>query len=289
MLSNTLRTSAAGYLAGQLVVGLRQELDLTPKPGLVDRNDCGSHPDLDHALMHRSVDLLDGYYRDYVQALSTGADTAALRQLGRNAEQQISDQFNTNTHRGALFLGSLLLTGVYRADCIDIDTVSQPVGQFALELFPDRLPDDTSGAHTRHRYQVSGIIDEALQGLPSVFRIGLPSLHQAHTFGWSQQTSLYFVMARLMQTVEDTTTLRRGGRDGLNRLRKDGRALEMLLMNGDDPQPFLTRTNTDYCQQRLTLGGVADLMAMTLGWCRFGEHWFLLPDEQISAGITAAG
>ncbi len=34
---------------------LWQELELTPKPGLVDKNNNGSHRDMDHALFVRSI------------------------------------------------------------------------------------------------------------------------------------------------------------------------------------------------------------------------------------------
>ena len=45
--------SSVRHLADALSIGLRVELDLTPKPGLVDRWDSGSHDDLDYRLMIR--------------------------------------------------------------------------------------------------------------------------------------------------------------------------------------------------------------------------------------------
>ena len=45
-------------LAQALVTGARLELDLTPKPGLVDRLDRGSHPDLSFALMEESIGMV---------------------------------------------------------------------------------------------------------------------------------------------------------------------------------------------------------------------------------------
>ena len=47
--------SPARKLTKLLVIGLQQELDLSPKPGLVDRWDNGAHDDLNYSLMARSI------------------------------------------------------------------------------------------------------------------------------------------------------------------------------------------------------------------------------------------
>jgi triphosphoribosyl-dephospho-CoA synthetase len=251
-----LPASSTRHLADCLTAGLRVELDLTPKPGLVDRRDSGSHPD---------------------------ACAAGLRQLGMAAEARMSAQFGTNTHRGAIFLGGLLLTGLHRASSRDALTVSQAIGAFALELFADRLPTDTTGARVRARYGVGGIIAEALDGLPCVFRTGLPALREARQRRWPRDRVLYLLMARLMRTVEDTTALRRCGPAGLARLRRDGARLEELLLAGLDPVPFLVEANDSYRRQRLTMGGVADLIGTCAAWASFTGLWGAEPRQSISA------
>jgi len=51
------------YLIADLAQrALIAELDLTPKPGLVDRHDSGAHTDMDYALMRRSIDALRPYF-----------------------------------------------------------------------------------------------------------------------------------------------------------------------------------------------------------------------------------
>src|SRR6187549_2770811 len=100
-----LPASPTRHLADCLTAGLRLELDLTPKPGLVDRRDSGSHPDLSHRVMDRSITLLGGYFAGYAAALEAGACAAGLRRLGMAAEARMSAHFGTNTHRGAIFLG----------------------------------------------------------------------------------------------------------------------------------------------------------------------------------------
>jgi triphosphoribosyl-dephospho-CoA synthetase len=135
-----LPASSTRHLADCLTAGLRVELDLTPKPGLVDRRDSGSHPDLTYAVMDQSIAQLGEYFADYAVALEADACAADLRRLGMAAEARMSAQFGTNTHRGAIFLGGLLLTGLDRAASGDAEAVSRAIGAFALELFADRLP-----------------------------------------------------------------------------------------------------------------------------------------------------
>jgi triphosphoribosyl-dephospho-CoA synthase len=278
-----LPASSTRHLADCLTAGLRVELDLTPKPGLVDRRDSGSHPDLTYAVMDQSIAQLGEYFADYAVALEADACAADLRRLGMAAEARMSAQFGTNTHRGAIFLGGLLLTGLHRAVSGDAEAVSRAIGAFALELFADRLPTDTTGARVRAQYGVGGIVTEALDGLPCVFQTGLPALHEARQRRWPRDRALYLLMARLMQKVEDTTALRRCGPLGLARLRRDGARLEELLLTGLDPVPFLVEANDGYRRQRLTMGGVADLIGTCAAWALFTSLWKAEPRRSISA------
>jgi triphosphoribosyl-dephospho-CoA synthase len=248
---------------------LRRELDLTPKPGLVDRWDNGSHDDLDYGLMTRSIALLERYYGDCATALAAGCPVERLRELGIQAEQRMLRNLGTNTHRGAIFLGGLLLGGVHAAASREVGTVSDAVAAGAYRLFATNLPRHTKGGRARSRYRVGGIVREALDGFPSVFRIGVPALREAGRLGLDDRDALFLAMARLMQTVEDTTTLRRGGPPALVRLRKDGAGLEERLRAGVDPIAFLVRINGLYRGWRLTMGGVADLLGLCIAWSTF--------------------
>lgn len=260
--------STTACLAEALSAGLRSELDLTPKPGLVDRRDSGSHDDLDYHLMCRSITLLERYFADCVGALHAGHDIERLRELGLLAEQRMFARLGTNTHRGAIFLGGLLLGAVHVAAGTEPRVVSDAVAECAQRLFAQRLPHGTTGEAVRARYRVGGIVSEALNGLPAVFAVGVPALQGARRRGLSDRDSLYVAMARLMQTVEDTTALRRCGPAGLARLRRDGARLERLLDEGDDPIPFLVECNRHYRARRLTMGGIADLLGICVAWTR---------------------
>ena len=263
---NCSSTFSLHRLSLALAEGLRMELDLTPKPGLVDRNNSGSHDDLTYHVMASSIELLARYFAACEDALEGGADILELRDLGKLTEREMLHRFGTNTHRGAIFLGGLMMAGVHGAACLDDDRVSAAIAAQADRLFATRLPTETTGAQVRKEFRTGGIISEALDGLPSVFRAGVPALRSGYAFGLSDRDARLYAMAVLMQRVDDTTALRRCGTAGLRQLKADGHRLEQILSAGQKPDPFLIATDRRYRAQRLTMGGIADLLGVSAAW-----------------------
>jgi triphosphoribosyl-dephospho-CoA synthase len=259
----------AERLSGCLIEGLRRELYLTPKPGLVDRADCGSHPDLDLRLMERSIDLVEVYLRQLTASLAVGVELLDLVAIGRRAEQTMWTQLGTNTHKGAIFLCGLLVTARARSDAEPSQSFSAAVAEVAKEVFHYQCPYATHGSRARLRYRTGGIVSEALRGLPALFKIALPAGEEGLSRFADERLALVLMMARLMQHVEDTTALHRCGETGLARLRRDGRLLEADLLNGKDPTPLLQRLNAEYRSLHLTMGGVADLLGAAVGYRLF--------------------
>ena len=56
---------------------LWQELELTPKPGLVDRLNNGSHRDMDHALFVRSIAAITPWFSRFAELGNAHADKPA--------------------------------------------------------------------------------------------------------------------------------------------------------------------------------------------------------------------
>ena len=265
------KVSPTHRFALTLAEGLRQELDLTPKPGLVDLGNNGSHADLSYALMSRSVTFLGSYFIECSDALAAGCSIWDLRDQGRLAEGAMLRRFGTNTHRGAIFLGGLMLAGVHAAGKLDSAATRAAVAELARQLFNKQLPTETTGARVRKRFGAGGIVPEALSGLPSVFEVGVPALHRGIRHGMSNRNAQLLAMAVLMQHVEDTTALRRCGPLGLTQIRQDGRSLERLLLNGQAPDGFLENADRRYRARRLTMGGIADLLGICIAWHLGGE------------------
>ena len=119
---NTIRqlvppTTLPYIIAHLATQALQAELDTTPKPGLVDKDNNGAHRDMDHALMQLSINTLHPYFVRL--ALLGFADTlpshAAIRDTGIEAEKAMLAATNgVNTHKGALFsMGLAVVAAAY--------------------------------------------------------------------------------------------------------------------------------------------------------------------------------
>ena len=94
------------YLLAHLACdALQQELDTTPKPGLVDQHDSGAHADMDYRLMQRSIRVLRPYFVQLAQVAQQGPLThPVISAIGIEAERaMLAATGGVNTHRGALF------------------------------------------------------------------------------------------------------------------------------------------------------------------------------------------
>ena len=278
----------AASLAAALVRGAREELDLTPKPGLVDRHDSGSHPDLTYDGMARSAELLPLYFDELValrgpdcggavagRAADIGdahSGLSACVAAGQRAEVRMQRAAGSNAHRGLIFLGGLAVLAACDA-CrdgapADGSELRPRVADLAREFCGLSAPGEehSPGARARREHGVRGVLGEALAGLPSVFGAGLPAYRAMLAARGDPRRAALCAMAALMGCVEDTTALHRGGQAGIERLRADGARLAALLDAGDEPDALLLRWNDDYRRTGLPMGGVADCLALTLAF-----------------------
>ena len=119
---NTIRqlvppTTLPYIIAHLATQALQAELDTTPKPGLVDKDNNGAHRDMDHALMQLSINTLHPYFVRL--ALLGFADTlpshTSIRDAGIEAEKAMLEATNgVNTHKGAIFsMGLAVVAAAY--------------------------------------------------------------------------------------------------------------------------------------------------------------------------------
>jgi triphosphoribosyl-dephospho-CoA synthase len=249
-------------LADNLRLGALRELELTPKPGLVDRRDSGSHTDLSYPIMRASIDLLPLYFDELRRCHREGRPLQAFVQAGVAAEQRMTQAIRTNAHKGFIFISGLVLMAACRCQG-RMNLLPLAVAKVAQGFFPRFGATDSHGARLGRSHGLGGIKAEAERGLPAVFDHGWPKYREALAEGWTADHAGFYLMAVLMQQVEDSTAVSRCGLDGLRRLRQDGARLQRLLEQRRDPEPWLAALNQDYRRSGLTMGGVADCMALT--------------------------
>ena len=252
-----------------LIDGLKAELYLTPKPGLVDLTNNGSHPDLSLLLMSRSICLLHDYLRELCRALAGSYSYADLVAIGQAAEQRMYRELGTNSHRGGIFLCGLLLTASAQADPADPVALQQAVKKTAEAFLLIRESAASHGETVRRQHPRAGILHEARQGLPALFETALPVLLHSR----EQPSDAYLAMAQLMQRMEDSTSLHRCGEVGLAMLRKSGKRLETCLVSGEDPLPLLATLDREFRLMNLTMGGVADLLGLGFGYAGYLQRF----------------
>ena len=111
----TNKTLSSDYLADLACQALAFEVQLAPKPGLVDPWSNGAHQDMTPQTFAASIEALRPYFKGYVQLGQAHAGSPdqlfqALRQLGQEAEAaMLTATAGVNTHKGANFSFALLL------------------------------------------------------------------------------------------------------------------------------------------------------------------------------------
>ena len=119
---NTIRqlvppTTLPYIIAHLATQALQAELDTTPKPGLVDKDNNGAHRDMDHALMQLSINTLHPYFvrLAFLGFTDTLPSHTVIRDTGIEAEKAMLEATNgVNTHKGALFsMGLAVVAAAY--------------------------------------------------------------------------------------------------------------------------------------------------------------------------------
>ena len=244
---------AAVYLAELAVSALKEEVDVTPKPGLVDQRNNGAHRDMDRPLFYRSADSLSSYFEKAVTlGLTSDSCMPALQQAGLQAEQDmLVATGGVNTHKGAIYAFGLTLAALGGLLARGGDLFHR-----AAELAAAGIPPDASthGGMAKGRYGASGARGEAMAGFPSARR------------AWSllrqyPNTPLPALLS-LLSEVEDTNLLYRGGPKGLALVQQEASS----ILAGP-PEAYISRLEAldDQCIARnLSPGGCADLLALGL-------------------------
>lgn len=240
---------------------LWQELALTPKPGLVDKLNSGSHRDMDHALFARSIAAIAPWLPRFAELGNAQADKPAaeqlrlLRPMGMACEQAMyAATGGVNTHKGGIFALGLLCFAAGRLSEVTAQTLCAEVshlcrGLVAREL-AGRSGQATAGERQFQQYGLTGARGEAESGFATVRKA---------LAGWDEQ-QMHALLLRLMAVNQDSNLVSRGGIEGLRYVQRYARA---LLANGWDHEALIGMDKA-FIQRNLSPGGSADLLSV--GW-----------------------
>lgn len=248
-----LRDFAAEHLADLAVQALLGEVDLTPKPGLVDRRNSGAHSDMDLEMFHRSAHCLRPYFR---QAAELGMEDEhcmkQLQQAGLRAESAMLESTGgVNTHKGAIYAFGLVLAALGNALVRGGDIFALSAALARAGLPPEG---NTHGSAVKARYGAPGARGEALAGFPHA-RAAQQVLEQ-------HSGDAFPALLTLLAQVEDSNLLHRGGTDGLHFVRQQAAAI--LAGRSEDYVNSLFDLDNACIARNLSPGGSADLLALAL-------------------------
>jgi triphosphoribosyl-dephospho-CoA synthase len=241
-----------------------------PKPGLVTPVDSGSHNDMDINTFFASIASLKGYFSRVAIGAISGIRLSGLQSLGIAAEQRmLLATGGANTHRGALFnLGFLAAAAALRK--IDLSLSGLNCGEVVKRLWGGTLSKSRITAPSSHGTEVyrlfnaGGARSEASAGFPSVYRVGLPFLRGLLKEQVPIDSALVGALLVLMEHVDDSNLLWRGGEEGLAFVQRSAREFNA---DGGIRQPFwcdkLVIMHQEFVSRNLSPGGSADLLAAT--------------------------
>lgn len=250
--------STVPYLVADLAErALRLELDTTPKPGLVDRQDNGAHKDMDYALMSKSISALRPYLTRLAVESAKDIDPAKIKEIGIEAEKaMLKATSGVNTHKGALFcIGLSVAAASYLASTtgsVEAYSFKELVSRAASEIPSAR---GTHGAEAKRSFKVGGALENARAAYPELFADWLPYYRSLE----SDPFRCHKALLHIMTTLDDTNILHRRGAEGLAHAEAEAaRLLEDFSESG------LSSLNKDFIRENISPGGSADMLSLTI-------------------------
>jgi triphosphoribosyl-dephospho-CoA synthase len=254
------------YLSTLAVNALVDEVCLTPKPGLVDEENNGSHHDLTLSMMKASARSLYPFFVEMAQAAKDKQPSQSLREtlgeIGRKAEEKMFAVTNgINTHKGAIWSLGLLIGSVASRRNSTSEEIAKRAGEIARFEDAFMIKRLTNGTRVKKKYGVNGAAGEAKAGFPHIIKFVLPMLRETKNINHSRLNALMAVMAHL----DDTCILHRGGTLASEKVKEGARA---VLRNGGvgtrEGFQSLLKLNSLVEALFVSPGGSADLLAAGL-------------------------
>ena len=267
--STILQGSISNLLMRTAGDALLKEVLTTPKPGLVDHDNNGSHQDMTLSTFVDSANALMDYFSRCAEteAADPKALFAMLRPLGMKAEEDmLAATGGVNTHKGAIFTMGIAVAAAAR--CFP-DTGPETVLNYCAQMTEGLVKQDfggittpkTAGERLYVEHGITGIRGQAEQGFPAVLQVGLPVLQEGLKRGLSLNDAGCAVLLHLLAVTDDTNVI---NRSDLATLREIQSRLQTLL--ADDPYPDLSiieELDKEFINRNLSPGGSADLLALT--------------------------
>ncbi|MDO4543680.1 MAG: citrate lyase holo-[acyl-carrier protein] synthase [Clostridia bacterium] len=246
-----LKDFAAELLARAAVDALKEEVCITPKPGLVDRNNNGAHRDMNIELFFSSADCLQPFFVRAAQlGLKGDSDFDSLRAIGIEAEcAMLKTTGGVNTHKGANYSMLLLLCAIADLLANEKDSPFEKVKELA---WAGHEPLNTHGAAMKQQHGAFGVIGEARTGF----------CHARRAVNYLKNMPAHLVLLHIISELDDTNVLYRGGIEASNRLKAE--AKRILTLPQSEQHDAIIALDEECIRSNISAGGAADMLALAL-------------------------
>jgi len=259
------------------------EILTAPKPGLVDPLGQGSHIDMTWRTFITSAQAIEPFWEyQAIIGLAGVAPSEALKRLRYIGVEMEKKMFivtsGINTHRGLIFLLSLLLYGagyciysrkeltpeniVYYASASVDGITSRELGSLCEKNVSEKL---SNGERLFLEHGITGARGEAENGFPSVLLYGLPEVRRTYSMGASTNSSNISSLLSIMCHNEDSNVIHRGGyefwkNEYLLMVKKTIDAFDPLTENYQPVEDLEKK----FLEHRISPGGAADLLCCSI-------------------------
>ena len=263
MMIRHVSSSYARHIASLAARALLYEVCVTPKPGLVDRNNQGAHQDMDIFTFQSSALTLEPFFESFVlTGIQHWEDPpeklfARIRPLGIEAEEaMLLATGGVNTHKGIIFSmgifcsalgqmfsqsgwvgkpGNLFPALTKQEFCSQLSKLCRSMTADLLHDFKNLTADSakTHGEQLYIRYGITGIRGEANQGYPAVFSLALPVFEQL-VHNCSINDAGVLTLLHIIAEFEDTNLIARSDYHTMKLLQKQVK--ELLLLASDSTE-----------------------------------------------------
>lgn len=251
---------------------LLYEVCTTPKPGLVDCSNCGSHKDMDIFTFMASSAALSDYFREcakigmQTRQLNPVEVLPLLRFPGKLAEQMMYQATGgINTHKGCVFSLGILCAAAGRLESGQrnpekiLDLCKAITRGISREL--DKEVTSTVGECLFAQHGITGVRGQAEAGFPGVLSVGLPTLKKGLQKGLSLNDAGCAALLALLKATVDTNLIHRS-----NLQQQQAISDKIAGLLEKDPYPtkeILEELDRQFIEKNLSPGGSADLLALT--------------------------
>ena len=261
------------FLAKVATDALLQEVNLAPKPGLVDPISTGAHQDMTKDTFYKSIDALRPYLLAYAKAGENHNGNPLdlfneLRALGKQAEDAMMAATNhINTHKGANFSFALILgaTAHTKGNIPEALHYCHLMTRHLIEVDFANLDQKEHLSYGEKLYVehgITGIRGEAATGYPSLAK-ALDYYNTLNTHTPRHRDLL--LLLYLMTFVEDGNLIHRGGIEAYKKVQQEAKLLfdKAQTLSEEELASRLEDYDNVLIERNLSPGGSADLLSLT--------------------------